>query len=367
MRAHERIWTTMNHEEPDRVPTLVQIMEPGFIRRYDEEVEVSDDYGFPMNRFDLMIAKELGLDSMWVHSSKIIYPEDLPETPSLPSHRRVTAHGHVMERNPETGESWYVDGVLKTPELIREWISYLKECRPTEEEYYRTFARDVWQHGCEHADIVPIPTAGGPIYTTWASVGMDRLALMMRKHPQVLADLFMEWGRLTAEEFKCFFEQGVDLIFVCDDHAFKDRLMFSSAQYERFVVPVYELLSKTAHDYGAKLIVHTDGYLAEAIPHMIKAGVDAVEPLEYEAGNRLGPLKEQYGRDITLIGNVAATWVLCHGTEQDTVAATRQVLDDAMAGGGYVCAPGSDVLACTRIENMRAMIRTVHEYGTYKQ
>ncbi|GAB4321866.1 MAG: hypothetical protein Kow0069_26360 [Promethearchaeota archaeon] len=368
VKNRERLWLVLNREQPDRVPTFCQSIEAGFVRRFDEEVGVESDHGFPLARFDLALAKELGLDSKWVHAGRYQYPPDPPEAP-LPAGAgegaRVTAQGHVQARNPRTGEWWYVDGALKTPELVRAWTSYVKEVIPSEEEYYRAFARDVWEHGCEKADFVPIPTAGGPIYTTWASIGVDRLAWMARKHPPLLGDLFRAWGRVTKEEHSCFFEQGVDAVFVCDDHAFKDRLLFSPAQYERFVVPVYEDLAKNAHKHGAKFLVHTDGFLEEAIPLMVRAGVDAVEPLEYEAGNRLGRIKERHGGEIALIGNVAATWVLCNGSVEDAKEATKQALDDAMAGGGYVCAPGSDVLSCTKVENLRAMVATVNERGWY--
>ncbi|MHA1734276.1 MAG: uroporphyrinogen decarboxylase family protein [Promethearchaeota archaeon] len=365
MKNHERIWTALNHEEPDRVPTFTQTIEPGFVQKYDEEVEVDDDYGFPLGRFQLMVAKSLGLDSMWVHAGNVKSPRDLPETPELPEGLAVDRYGHVSTVDRTSGHRWYTDGILKTPELIRDWIEFLKEFEPADEEYYRSFAREVWEHGCERADFVPIPTAGGPIYIAWASIGLDRIALLMRKHAVVVAELFKAWGEVTKEEHKCFFEQGIDMIFTCDDHAFKDRLMFSRAQYDRFIYPVYKALADNAHRHGAKFIVHTDGYLEEAFPGMVRAGVDGVDPLEYEAGNRLGPLKEAYGDDITLIGNVPATWALCTGTVEDTVKVTRQCLEDAMEGGGYMLGPGSDMLACSKIENVRAMVETVKMYGRY--
>lgn len=365
MKSHERLWTTLAHEEPDRVPTFVQHIESPFIRTFDEQVEVTEDYGFPLAHFDLMVAKALGFDSKWIHASRVVAPPDLPETPPVPEEHRVTRHGHVNRLNPADNSAWYVDGILKTPELIRAWIDYIHEFTVADEAYYRGFAREVWDVGCA-VDMVPIPTAGGPIYTAWASIGMDRLALLMRKHPKEVADLFMAWGELTKEEHACFFEQGVDMIWTCDDHAFKDRLMFSPRQYDRFIYPVYKMLADHAHKHGAKFFVHTDGNTSEAFPGMIRAGVDATDPLEYEANMRLGPLKEQYGDDITLVGNVPATYALSVGNVEDTIRYTRECLAAAMAGGGYVLAPGSDLLGTAKLENVQAMIHAAHKYGRYE-
>jgi uroporphyrinogen-III decarboxylase len=93
--------------------------------------------------------------------------------------------------------------------------------------------------------------------------------------------------------------------------------------------------------------------------------VDAAEPLEYEALNRLGPLKEQYGDKITLIGNIGASDFLSYGTVEETITITKKCIQDAAVGGGYICAPGSDILTTVKPKNLKAMIDTTRKYGVY--
>jgi len=164
---------------------------------------------------------------------------------------------------------------------------------------------------------------------------------------------------------KCLFEKGIDIVFICDDHAFKDRCMFSPKQFEEFLVPNFQRMADNAHKHGAKFIVHTDGNLHMEIPYLARAGVDAVEPLEYEANNNLKLMKEKYGDKICLIGNVAASDVLSYGSVADTVRMTKKCLLDASENGGYILAPGSDVLGTIKIENMQAMVKTVKKFGKY--
>jgi uroporphyrinogen decarboxylase len=155
------------------------------------------------------------------------------------------------------------------------------------------------------------------------------------------------------------------MVFICDDFAQKDRLMMSPKHWEALAVPVYKKLVKNAHKHGAKFLVHTDGNIEDAFPGMIDAGVDGAEPLEYESGMRLKPLKEKYGDKISLIGNVPASDALCVGDVNYTIEITKQCIKDAAEGGGYVLSPGANVLATTKIENLQAMIATVKKYGTY--
>ena len=55
------------------------------------------------------------------------------------------------------GSHWYVDGVLKTPELIRDWLSYMKTFEYQDSSYY-TQLYNVWTDSQEK-DFLPIPTS----------------------------------------------------------------------------------------------------------------------------------------------------------------------------------------------------------------
>lgn len=371
MNVHERIWKTLCHEEPDRVPTFVQTIEPGFIQHYDDEIEI---IGTPlMQGIELQVGKELGLDSKWIHTGSFnadykLIPELTPELKKKFEGKNISSSGHVYELRTEDastsgGSSWYVDGVLKNPEMIRDWISYTKTFTYPDARFYQNL-KYVWEDSISK-DFLPIPTAGGPEYTSWAAIGMDRFAYLARKHPQDVADLFMAWANVAVEMHNRIFEAGIDLVFICDDHCYKDRCMMSPAQFERFAYPSLKRMADNAHKHGAKFLMHSDGFLGEEMPFLIKAGVDAAEPLEYEALNRLGPLKEKYGDKITFIGNIGASDVLSYGTVEETIALTKKCLLDAAEGGGYIAAPGSDVLTTVKPQNIKAMIDTVKKYGTY--
>ncbi len=366
MKAHERIWKSLCHEEPDRVPTFTQSIEDPFVRRFDDQIGLEDEAGlFPDLGADMILARQLGFDSKWIHLRGPSAParEYPAELPPMPEDQVVGDTGQIHIRSKDGSKSWYYDGALKTPELVKAWIPYVKDFTPPDSSYYKGIKK-MWDTGCAK-DIVPIPTAGAPTMDTWASIGMRRFSYMTHKHPELVERLINAWCDVTIEEHKRIFEAGIPYVFVCDDHAQKDRLMMSPADWERFVEPVYRRLANNAHKRGCKFLVHTDGNLNESFPGMCRAGVDAAEPLEYEAGMRLKPLKEKYGDKITLIGNVPSSDALCLGSVEFTIEITKQCIKDAAGGGGLILAPGANILATAKVENVKALIETNKKYGVY--
>ena len=76
-------------------------------------------------------------------------------------------------------------------------------------------------------------------------------------------------------------------------------------------------------------------------------------------------LKETYGDNLCLIGNIDVSELLPFGTKDEVVQSVKKCIKDAGKGGGYILSQGADILGIARIENVQAMIQTVKKYGTY--
>lgn len=365
MNVYERIWKALNHEEPDRVPIFTQSVELEFTSKYKAEFGRISGNLF-LNR-DFKVVKHAGFDSIWIHiGGPQIYIRKRPEIPKELKPRdksiSISLEGHLWKKSSD-GRKWYFGGLLKTPEMIELWADFVKRSPQIPNWYYRGF-KWFWEYGIK-VGLLPIPTLGAPFYFTWAAIGLDRLAYIMRKYPHMLKKLMDAWTTVTIEAQSRLFEQGVDMVFICDDHAQKDRAMVSIKQFEEFVYPYYKRMADNAHKYGAKLLLHTDGNIEQEIPLIIQAGIDAIEPMEYEAGMRLGPIKEKYGDKIALIGNVPASDALSVGSVEDTIRITKECIRDAAPGGGYILGTGADLIGSIKLQNLKAMIDTAHKYGTY--
>ncbi len=363
MDAHERIIKTLEHEEPDRVPTLAQVFEYPFTKK------VASNMGFGKNSkeslskdFMYEAALHMGFDSIWYHYDRIrTHSHKKPEVPEeiLKRHNIKSYNEWAQYYDGE----WYRDGVLKTPELLKDWISYINTWTPSGEIHFKSFKK-IWER-YRQKGLVTIPTGGSVAFATWAMIGMNRFAYMVRKHFNLVKDLAKALGRVTRELQNRFFEQGVDLAFICDDWALKGSTIYNPKHWNEIVTPVYKDLANNAHKKGAKLLIHSDGDVSETIPFLIESGVDGIDPLEYESGMRLKPLKKGYGSEICLIGNISATYDLTYGTVETTVKATKKAIQDAAESGGFILGAGSDILGTCKYENVKVMVDTVKKYGTY--
>ena len=363
MDAHERINKALEHEEPDRVPTLAQVFDYPFTEKVIDHMKIVGKSLNPLSKHAMYdAALYMGFDSIWYHFDRIrTHSHKKPEVPeSILEKYNIGSYNEWAQCY--NGE-WYQDGVLKTPELLGDWISYIKTWEPAGDIHFKSFKK-IWDHYLQKG-LVTIPTGGSVAFATWAMIGMNRFAYMVRKHFNLVKDLAKALGRITRELQNCLFEKGIDMAFICDDWALKGSTIYNPKHWNEIVTPVYRELANNAHKHDAKLLIHSDGDVTETIPYLIDSGVDGIDPLEYESGIRLKPLKEKYGSKISLIGNISATYVLTYGSVESTIEATKFALQDAAEGGGYILGAGSDILSTCKYENVKTMVDTVKKHGTY--
>jgi hypothetical protein len=342
---------------------LAQVFDYPFTEKVAEKMNAEDKPLNPLARHAMYEAAiYVGFDSIWYHFDRIhTHSHKKPEVP-----KEVLEKYDIKSYNEWAqyykGE-WYQDGVLKTPELLEEWTTYIKTWEPAGDIYFKSF-KNIWDKYLQK-DLVTIPTGGSVAFATWAMIGMNRFAYMVRKHMNLVKKLAKALGQITKELQTCIFEKGIDMAFICDDWALKGSTIYNPKHWDEIVTPVYRDLAKNAHKHGAKLLIHTDGDITETIPFLINAGVDGVDPLEYEAGMRLKPIKEKFGSEIALIGNISATYTLTFGTVESTIEATKQAIKDAGPDGGFILGAGSDILGTCKYENVKTMVDTTKKYGTY--
>jgi uroporphyrinogen decarboxylase len=75
--------------------------------------------------------------------------------------------------------------------------------------------------------------------------------------------------------------------------------------------------------------------------------------------------KEKWGDRICLWGNIDLVKTLPYGTVEEVEAEVKQRIEDAGAGGGYICATANSITGFCKIENVFAMTNAVQKYGVY--
>jgi uroporphyrinogen decarboxylase len=146
-------------------------------------------------------------------------------------------------------------------------------------------------------------------------------------------------------------------------------LVFQSPSiFRELALPVLKHVTELAYDIGIPTHVHSCGPEKELVKMAAEeTQLTIVDPLEIPPMGDcdLAELKRLYGSKITLKGNLHTTQVMLRGSVDDVVAASKQAIDDAGAGGGFVLSTGDQCGRDTPDENIRAMVETARTYGRY--
>ncbi len=140
------------------------------------------------------------------------------------------------------------------------------------------------------------------------------------------------------------------------------------AIFRELALPPLRRVTEMAADLGLPTHVHSCGPEAAMVRMAAEeTKLTIIDPLEIAPMGdcNLAELKRLYGRRIALKGNLHTTGVMLHGSADDVRAASRQAIDDAAAGGGFILSTGDQCGRDTPDENLRAMIETARTYGRY--
>ncbi|NQT53184.1 hypothetical protein HQ576_14085 [bacterium] len=182
----------------------------------------------------------------------------------------------------------------------------------------------------------------------------------IRDYNRVHTDFFLAHFKLILDE------AGVpDGIWLYEDLGYKDRLFCSPRILEDLIFPYYKEVVDFFHSYGCPVVLHTCGNTVEAMPLVIQAGFDALNPMEVAAGNDTFKFAEQYGDDLVFIGGFDKR-ILETG---DKELIRKQVTDfvQGMKARGARCLFGSDhsISTNTDYDAFRYAIEVYREHMLY--
>jgi uroporphyrinogen decarboxylase len=98
-----------------------------------------------------------------------------------------------------------------------------------------------------------------------------------------------------------------DGIWLYEDLGYKNGLFASPKVLGELIFPYYAELVDFFHGYDLPVILHSCGSTAEAVPLVIQAGFDALNPMERKAvGNDPFVFAEKYGEKLAFVGGLDA-------------------------------------------------------------
>ena len=200
-------------------------------------------------------------------------------------------------------------------------------------------------------------------------------AAILRGLPQMLVDL-VENPRLAhrllemVNDYACVLarraiEAGADAVVLAGDWAFNTGPFMSPAHFREFVLPYFRRCIDVVHDAGGYAIKHTDGNLWPIMDMIADSGIDALNPIQPDAGMDIGDVKQRYGDRLCLSGNVNCGYTLSEAPVEEVVEEVKEVIRKAGLGGGLIMTSSNSLHSSVRPENYAAMIEATRNYGRY--
>jgi len=262
--------------------------------------------------------------------------------------------------------SYYSGGVLKDMADYEEFYAQnpLDPDDPYRETNYRV-SKEVEKK--TNGKLYFMPAIIGMMEATWEGFGLPNFVRLLAKRKQI-KKIFDDKGKFAVELTKRIIEWGeTGAILVFDDYGYKKGLFMSPRNYREYVFPWLTRICETAHKGGLKVLLHSCGDIYQILEDIIKAGVDALHPIEPTTANPeydIFKLKKKFGDQICLIGNVSPQDL--SDKDPDYIRQyTKRLLKEVAPGGGFILSSGHSINPAVTLENYLAMIDTLKKYGKY--
>jgi len=376
MTSRQRVLTTLNHEEPDIVPTALGGGPYGIVDDlYLRLVDILD-LGEPMPPFrvghsisymDDRLLERLGTDIRYC------WPGLLPNSPVIPGADEDTfydSYGQIWKR--ALPYYYAAEGILKEAANVDEidcrvrwpdlsdprWMAGVVERarRLYEQTDYFVVMRMVASHG-------PFQTAcdlrGTDLFLMDMALNPEFAEYLLHKVTAVLEGLLNLAMQAGGKYFNMIELPG-------DDYAGNTNTIMSPAMFRKFIQPCIKRLVKAVKEQNpdTKIMLHSDGAITKLLPDIVDLGIDVVHPLEPLPVTNLTAVKEMFGRQITFLGGIDISHAM-RGSREDVIAEARRRIAQLAPGGGYILAPSNHLQVDVPAENVLALFQSAHKFGKY--
>jgi len=218
-----------------------------------------------------------------------------------------------------------------------------------------------------------MPAFTGVFEVTVESFGIENFSKLIVK-PSQFKKVIDDRGKFAVEMVKRINEWGEAIIadpdVVClffDDMGYKKGLYMNPKLYQKYVMPWFKEISKTAHKSGMKVVLHSCGDISQILDDIVAAGIDCINPIEPTVTNKeydIFKLKEKYRDKLSFMGNVSPQ-DLADKDPEFIREYTKKLLKEVAPGGGFVLASGHSINPAVKLENFLAMRQIAEKYGKY--
>jgi len=150
-----------------------------------------------------------------------------------------------------------------------------------------------------------------------------------------------------------------------DDYAAM-RPIISPRMFDRFFAPAWKRMIGMIHQSApnCKVLFHSDGNMESYLSRLIDLGVDIFHCLEPMPGVDMVKIKADYGSRLCFWGAIDIKEAL-QGDEQRVAEEVQLRIQQLGKGGGYVLAPANHLQPDVSAQNTVALFKFARKFGQY--
>jgi uroporphyrinogen decarboxylase len=390
MNSRERVTTTLDHKEPDKIPIDIGGNQSGIniiaYKKLLEYLDISDnniqfcDYIQQLALPCEELLQRFEVDFRWLRPPKSLKPANFSPV----------VEGKFQGVFDQLGVFWGVSTEKSLDEVI-----YLEPViHPFEEmKTVQEIKNYNWPDGKDRSPLkglrelakklrekTPYALTTPPIgciyeYTTFL-FGLSKVLRYLRKNQDLLIAAMEELEKYWSDyattflnEIKFGKEFYVDIVSINGDLAHQAGPFMNPKEiYEPLIKPIEHKLSKKIHAITpVKINYHSCGSIVDFIPHFIDIGYEVINPVQISAYN-MDPcsLKKQYGNVMSFWGGLCDTQeTLPYGTTDRIRNEVKHNIACLKPGGGYIASNIHNILAEVPPQNIVTMFDTLRDCRDY--
>lgn len=381
MNSKERVWSALNLETVDRIPIHAIAVDGNIC---DEVLGTP-----PRTAFDIFDDLEKQYPDDWIHRVNSIITEieinvfsraietaaaigyDACGVGYIPfkfeSRRRLTdVFGRVYDLQDVSGHifPYYIGGLIKNQE---DWENFPKpdlvEIYRRAKKLYKTIIRRSKKFKNPDFCIMAQDDYTSVFPPVWQGMGMNAFALALRKNPRLIQERFEQTTEIVIGLFKTYAEAGAKIFFEGGDIAFKSGPLINPKYIHQYVLPAMKRVTDAVHEWGGKVIFHSDGNITSLLDFVVEAGYDGLHCLEPPYVD-LNLVKKKVGDKLCLLGNIDTSHVLVKGTQKEVEYAVKFAIKALGPKGGYILSPSNSHPAMS-YQRIKWMIEATKKFGRY--
>lgn len=351
MTPRERFLTALNGGVPDRIP----ITEHLFSQKLLKEVLGYNTILYE-GKAQAELAAKLGIDAIWTPINGFC---GIEETPHEKDEIYKDEWGVTYRKN-----GWPIIAQIDTPVKSREdWEKY--NFPPVDTPYRLRIFKDTKE--ANSGDLAIVLGALGPFtMLSWYIMDFETLSITMYTDPEMIHEMNEAVLKWTLDVIRlAIADGGVDCVQISDDWGGTNSLLISPDDFRTFFVPYFRRLVEGIKETGVPVIMHNDGRIWDVLDDLVDCGIDGLHPVERAAGMDLKKVKEKYKGKLTPVGNINNKITMASADPEDVRKEVLECIKEAGADGGYIIATDHSIHDLIPYENVKCLIETVKEYGTY--